>query len=259
MCQSWTHPPRARLAVFFAGALLVIAAAPGCQNHAHALDERIVGAVVSLWCYDGDGNGRRIGSGVALRHEGQEYLITAWHAIVACGVSGLRIGRQDEGAQEWRIVGADPATDIAALFADDLEITPDHPPYADRQPHYGTLGYALGFPAADDLRFPINPTTGNEMPVAVPVVTHVSGNAGVHYAGGTPSHGFSGGAIVAPKGYGRWQVTGVITHKLQLRTPYDYRDPQTGKIWSVPHREHAGLVRFTEIRKAFEIVERAQE
>ena len=132
-------------AAIFATAFLVALATTGCQNHTHTLDSRILGAVVAIGCEGEDGNVRRVGTGVAVLHGGKEYLATALHIVEQCDVQ-LNIGVGEGRAPEWTTVGTDQEADIAVLTTDSIEITQDHPPYADQQPPHGTAGLRDWFP-----------------------------------------------------------------------------------------------------------------
>ena len=243
-------------AAIFATAFLVALATTGCQNHTHTLDSRILGAVVAIGCEGEDGNVRRVGTGVAVLHGGKEYLATALHIVEQCDVQ-LNIGIGEGRAPEWTTVGTDQEADIAVLTTDSIEITQDHPPYADQQPPHGTLGYAIGFPSAIGVTFVENPTARKALPIAVPVVTNVTSADGTHYAGGYLNHGFSGGAIATQQGNGAWQVVGIITHKLYAYQYFSYEDPETGETkFDSRARDHAGLTGFTEVKKVIEIIER---
>ena len=242
------------ITIFTIATLIIVTTAIGCQTHTHTLDWRTLSAIVPLGCEGQDGAVQRVGTGVAILHGGKEYLATALHVIDQCDMQP-NIGVGKVGRPKWTTVGMDKETDIAVLTTDQLDITSNHPLYAEQQPAHATLGYAIGFPSGNEVTFMPNPYTGNALPIAVPIVTNITNVNGTHHAGGYLNKGFSGGAIVTQRNNGEWHVVGIVTHKTYANASYYYEDPETGETKLMFHTEHAGLTKFTEIGRVIRIIE----
>ena len=191
--------------------------------------DRVGPAVVSLGV-PGPGGTRGVGSGVAITPDG--YVLTNSHVVG--GTRAVEVGFTDGRRAEGRVVGDDPATDLALVRvgASDLAFAA----LAAGAPRPGQLGVAIGNPL------------GFESTVSAGVISAVGRalrgrdgrlieNVIQHTAPLNP--GSSGGPLVDSRGL----VLGVNTAIIALAQGIGFAIPATTASWVVPRLLTEGRVR----------------
>ncbi|MXY20275.1 MAG: trypsin-like peptidase domain-containing protein [Dehalococcoidia bacterium] len=207
-----------------------------------------------------------VGSGVAIRHQDQEYLATALHVAEPCGFQPL-VRRYSEWAScQWETVGTDREADVAVLKTSTANLSPLTPRYGLGHVILGGVGRAMGFPAITDLREISHVAEIDGLPV--PLTTLVSAYvrpetnaaARIHYTGGYVNAGFSGGAMLLPTSTG-WTIAGIITHREGVIRNLLRKNTTTGELEEdseFAYSEPSGLIRFADIGVVTDIIEGAR-
>lgn len=153
-------------------------------------------------------------SGVALA---PDLVLTAEHAVHAPDDAELRVGLPDGEETEARVVGRDPATDLALLRLDGGGLTPARA--GDRDPTPGALGLLVARPSHS-----VMTSFGMISGVAGPVRSaHRGVLERLIYVDAVMYPGFSGGALIDTSG----AVLGMATSGLSMggpatAIPWDY-------------------------------------
>ena len=196
-----------------------------------------------------NGDANPIGSGVAIKHDGVEYLATALHVAKDCNFNPLIRRQRKWQAAKWETIGADESVDIAVLKTYPNKLIRLQPRYGTGNVIIGGIGRAMGFPNINDPneldRYAETPE-GHPVPMAVLVSSYVTprddGIYGTNYTGGYINAGFSGGAMLFPTG-DSWTIAGIITKK-----GYTYTK-------GYPGLEHSGLIGYCDIDIVKKLIE----
>ena len=199
------------------------------------------------------------GSGVVIRLEEAEYLVTALHVAEPCGMSPLVRFNDKWNAIEWETVAFSKEDDIAVLktnmVLDQAKIPVKYGTAVGMI--YGQIGYVLGYPGVFGKHGletnHIVVVGGRPIPIAALATCNFASTDRGIYSSSYINAGFSGGAIVFPVGTNDWAIAGIITHFPTLPRPV-YRDgEETGDYI----QQHTGLVGFTPFERIVELINEA--
>ena len=222
------------------------------------LPENVLNPVLWLGCQTSD-NVYPAGSGVVVKVDGAEYLVTALHVVENCGREPrLRFDGQWHPAQ-WQTVVVDESHDVAVLKTAailDHESLPILYGHAGIQ--YGQIGYSLGFPqvlgkgriSRTDHIFE---NEGRPVPIAALALANFKFTGEAVYIASYVNQGFSGGAVVFPHPDGGWTIAGIMTHIATLPTAV-YQDGK--KIGETA--QPTGLVGYAPLEIVQDLITNAQ-
>ncbi len=213
-------------------------------------------SVFWLGCAIDDDYARPIGSGVAIQHDGQEYLATALHVAKDCNFNPL-IRRQKQWMQaKWEIIATDELVDIAILKTNTGKLLRLVPKYGTANTVIGGIGRAMGFPAifnSNELDLYAETPDGHPVPMAVLISTYYvpsdRDDRMTYYTGGYVNSGFSGGAMLFSTEKD-WTIAGVITTK-----GYTYKELSS----NINILEPSGLIGYCDVSTIQKLITESQQ
>ena len=212
-----------------------------------------------------NGIGVPAGSGVVVRHHGEQFLATALHVAKDCRFQPLVRRNGDWRRADWETVGVNEGADVAVLRTSTADLTPLEGRYGFADVIIGAVGRAIGFPSLTDRAEVSHFAESNGLPVPLTTLIASYFRAGpeattaIHYAGGYINSGFSGGAILLPTLDGGWTFGGIITHREGIsRNSISRINPETQRPEVDPNlsvNEPSGLIRYAGIGNVTNIIE----
>lgn len=207
-----------------------------------------------------EGNIVPAGTGVVIHLEDAEYLVTALHVAVPCGMNPFVRFNGKWNAVTWETVATSQTDDIAILrtdvILDDSRIPVRHGTVAGVI--YGQIGYALGYPGVRRGREHetdhIVEVGGRPIPIVALAIANFASTGKATYSSSYINAGFSGGAIVFPVGEDDWTIAGIISHFPTVPRPVYREGKETGDYIL----QHTGLVGFTPFERIEELIEEAR-
>ena len=196
------------------------------------------------------------GSGVVIRLDGAEYLVTALHVVEPCGMNPLVRFNNKWNGITWETVAISKADDIAILRTD-MVLDESKIPVRHGKVQgviYGQIGYALGYPGFYGEHGPetdhVPEVGGRPIPIVALAISNFASTEKGTYSSSYINAGFSGGAIVFPVGTDDWIIAGIITHFPTVRRPVYRAGKETGDYI----KQHTGLVGFTPLERVEELI-----